>query len=765
MKMRESKKTNLVLIMILYLFGVFMGAIDTGIVTPARTIIQNNLGVSEQVGIWMITIYTLAYAASIPIMGKLADKYGRKYIYLTSIFLFGLGSLFCGLSQNFGSFTLLLAARVIQAIGGGGIMPIATAEFGTSFPKEKRGLALGLVGGVYGIANIFGSSAGSAILDLFGTENWQFIFYINIPIAIFVIIVGFLALPNTRVADTRKIDFLGIITLVAMVVSLLYGLTNIDFFHIMDSLSSVEVYPYLLIFIILLPLYIFIEKKAADPVINLSYFTDKNIIITLLISFISGMVMMGMIFVPQFSENALKIASGKGGYFVIILGLFAGLGAPLSGKLIDQFGVKFILFMGFLVSISGSLFLIFVTTNFPNMFTVSLSLMLIGIGVGFTMGTPLNYMMLQNTDERESNSSLATLSLVRSIGTAIAPAIMVGFLAHAGGLVQTNIMSLLPNEISMPELPYAGEITDTINQLKEDPQMKDKLSNVDIPDLESMQTIRIDFNQKSDYQMPQDLVDLMKSSDVTTITENSQTLADSMFAAMTPGIISKITTGIDSGITGIDSGISGITAGLSKLQEGYDGITKGITGMEAAVKAQESTVQMLSTSLTMLSQTGNGELPPGTSVADLIPPYVEMPQEAKAELAKITSVEALNQEIGKLKAGIAGLKQKLETSMESADEMSAAIGGMEGTITQMKDLKVKMTELNNAIPSAFETAKSNYINEIGNKKEELQNAFQTTLNEGFRNVYLTAAIAAMVALIFLLFYKSKKVETLYEESK
>lgn len=152
---KTKKDSKHLLVMIIYLSGIFMGAIDTGIVTPARTVIQNNLGVNDQTGIWMITIYTLAYAVSIPIMGKLADKYGRKYIYLTSIFLFGIGSIFCGLSQDLGSFNLLLIARVVQALGGGGILPVATAEFGTTFPEEKRGLALGLVGGVYEIANIF----------------------------------------------------------------------------------------------------------------------------------------------------------------------------------------------------------------------------------------------------------------------------------------------------------------------------------------------------------------------------------------------------------------------------------------------------------------------------------------------------------------------------------------------------------------------------------------------------------------------------------
>ena len=90
----------------------------------------------------------------------------------------------------------------MQALGGGGIVPVATAEFGTTFPEEKRGLALGLVGGDYGIANIFGASAGSAVLDIFGTNNWQFIFYINLPITVFILIAGFIALRNTKVPDT-----------------------------------------------------------------------------------------------------------------------------------------------------------------------------------------------------------------------------------------------------------------------------------------------------------------------------------------------------------------------------------------------------------------------------------------------------------------------------------------------------------------------------------------------------------------------------------
>ncbi|AHF10038.1 MULTISPECIES: MFS transporter [Dehalobacter] len=545
---KSNTKKSFVLVMILYLLGIFMGAIDTGIVTPARTVIQNNLLVDEKTGIWMITIYTLAYAASIPIMGKLADMFGRKYIYLASIFLFGLGSLFCGLAQEFNSFTVLLAARIVQALGGGGILPVATAEFGTTFPPEKRGMALGLVGGVYGIANIFGASAGSAILDIFGKSNWQFIFYVNLPITLFILIAGFLCLPNNRNDNVKKIDIGGILILTVMILALMYGLKNIDFFDFKSTLISTSVYPFLTLFGILIPFFILAEKKAEDPVMNLSYFTNSRIMITFIIAFITGIVLMGMIFVPQFAENSLKIASGSGGYFVIILGLFAGVGAPLSGKLIDKYGPKMILGLGFLISLLGSLFLIFVAADQPSMLMVNISLVLMGLGMGFTMGTPLNYMMLENAKDEESNSALAALSLVRSIGTAIAPAVMVGFLAHAGVAVQNNVMNLLPKEVSMPKLPYAQELTTEINEMKSNPMMKNVLATVDMPNFSYLEKIEINMNSSSDYQIPDELMDKIKSSDVTTITENSKLIAGSFFAGMAPDMISNIQTGIQNGI-------------------------------------------------------------------------------------------------------------------------------------------------------------------------------------------------------------------------
>lgn len=321
----------------LYLLGIFMGAIDTGIITPARPIVARDLGVDDSLGIWMITIYTLAYAASIPIMGKLADRQGRKRVYLAAIALFGVGSLLCGLAQDVGSFQMLIVARALQAIGGGGILPIATAEIGTEVPEAKRGMALGLVGMVYGVANIFGASAGSLILDVVGPHNWQWIFYVNVPIALAIVAAGWVVLPDHREGEVKPIDALGTLLVVGIILSLLYGIKNLDFFDLGASLQSPSVWPFLVGCLVALPAFVWAERRAADPVLNLHYFTNRGIGLTLVLSLLSGVVLMAVVFVPQLAENALRIPAGKGGYFVIALGLASGIGAPFASAIGEGF--------------------------------------------------------------------------------------------------------------------------------------------------------------------------------------------------------------------------------------------------------------------------------------------------------------------------------------------------------------------------------------------------------------------------------------------
>jgi hypothetical protein len=237
--------------------------------------------------------------------------------------------------------------------------------------------------------------------------------------------------------------------------------------------------------------------------------------------------------------------------------------------------------------------MMFVTTRHPTMVTVMVGLALSGLGMGFTMGTPVNYMMLANTDRKQSNSALATLSLVRSLGTAIAPAIMVGFIANAGMNVQGNIMAVLPQEISMPDLPYSQEVSSELAALSKDPQMKAALGQMDMPDLSGMKTVKINMNDAGNYKMPPELLALLQSSDVTTITANTKTMAETMFRTMEPGLTAKIQSGIGSGIDGIAAGEKGMKAAGAP-----DSAIKGMDMLSAQMKAMKDGVpQALDTAL------------------------------------------------------------------------------------------------------------------------------------------------------------------------
>lgn len=430
--------------LIMFLLGIFIGAMDTGIVSPARAVISNGLGINTNTSIWIITIYTLAYAVAMPISGKLSDKYGKKKLFMNSIIIFGIGSTLCGISNFIGGFPLLIVARIIQAVGGGGIMPIATAYIGDSFPQEKRGSALGLVGATYGIATTLGPTIGSALLNIVGNENWGVLFFINVPICIAVVLMSLRLKESEAIFNDKKMDVKGSVVVSGMILSLMYALTNLQFHDFWNSLKSTSVFPFLIIFVVLIPLFIFIEKGAEDPILNLNYFKDRNIAITLMLSFIVGCGLMGIVFVPQFAENVLKIKVGSGGYLVTLMALFTGVASPLGGRLIDKYSAKLILLIGFASTAIGTLILGLGAA--PNSSSVALyvGLAFMGLGMGFTMGTPLNYLMQSYVDRSETASAQSTLSLVRSIGVAISPNILVNFVSQAGESMPGKLREVMP---------------------------------------------------------------------------------------------------------------------------------------------------------------------------------------------------------------------------------------------------------------------------------------------------------------------------------
>ena len=664
------RRTSWIAPVALYLLGILMGALDTGIITPARPLIAKDLGVDDSAGIWMITVYTLAYAAAIPVVGKLADRRGRKPVFLVSIAVFGIGSLLCGLAQDFASFPLLIAARALQAIGGGGILPIATAQISSEAPPEKRGMALGLVGAVFGVANIFGASVGSLILDVAGPENWQWIFYVNLPIAVGIVAAGWFLLPNETPGESKPMDLIGTLLLVGIILSLLYGIKNLDFFELATSLQSPTVWPFLVGCLAALPLLVLAERRAQDPVLNLRYFTDRGIRLTLALSVLSGAVLMAVVFVPQLAENALRMPEGTGGYFVIVLGLASGIGAPLSGRLTDRFGPRLVLGFGFGVSTLASAAVVWWMIPHPSTFSVVACLALIGLGLGFVVGSPLNYMMLQRTNPTEASSALGTLSLVRSIGTTLAPAIMVGFVVQGTAGLQDALIAELPTTVQVPALPHARELEQRFADWKADERFKDNLAGVELPDLDRSE-VTVDFSGGDG--LPDDLVELLKTADVTNITERTATVAKRMFEANTPETIRSIQSGVDAGLDSVRKAVKATGESRQEMSNGLDKLDGELAEMSTGLKKMDGS----------LAEMGTGIKKMDGSLAEMATGIKKM-DDSLAQMT--TGIKKMGKGVDGLDAGINGVKKPLAALDDAIAGMDAGLEQQRAALTELQAL-------------------------------------------------------------------------------
>ena len=443
MHTNKASGDRLGLILATYLVGLLIGGLYVGMVSPARTVVQADFGIDGTVGIWMINIYTLFYAALIPIIGKVADRRGRKRVFTVCVGIFCVGAIVCGLSKTIGGFGLLLVGRVAQAAGAGGMLPVANAEIGASFPEEKRGMALGLAAAVAGVSNVFGAVAGSAVVGAFGAENWPMMFYLCVPFCLAVIVVAKAFLPDSETDESHgKMDFAGSVLFALFVLLLLLGVKDIDFTDPAESFSRPMVWGSLAGAAISAVLFRMVERRASDPVFHLEYFHNRPIVITMIVSFFIGCFVISLVLVPELAEYAMGDPLGSGGYYVLAIGLTSFVTTPVGGKLIDKVGPKPVLITGLSISSVGLLYLAFIAVAAPSFVTLVAGLAIVGAGMGLSMGAPTNYMILENTDKKESSSAIATITLIRQIGTSLAPAIYVGLIASTPGLAGYQHMLL-----------------------------------------------------------------------------------------------------------------------------------------------------------------------------------------------------------------------------------------------------------------------------------------------------------------------------------
>lgn len=425
-------KTRNKILLILFL-GVLMGALDIAIVAPALPSIQKFFGVGDRVLAWTFTIYVLFNLISTPLMAKLSDTFGRRSIYTLDVTLFALGSLIVALSPQ-STFAILLFGRALQGFGAGGIFPVASAVIGDTFPPEKRGGALGLIGAVFGLAFLVGPILGGIILTIAG---WQWLFIINLPIALAVVIMGWQVLPVTHPASNRPFDWAGMLVLGVMLASLAYGLNQIDTQNFFGSVASLSVWPFLLIGIVLLFVFPRIEKKAEDPILNLNLFKSRQTVIASMLSAGAGLGESGMVFIPALAVAAMPaiINEHNASYLLMPVVLAMAVGSPLVGRLLDKFGSKVMVFGGtFLLAIG--MIMLSNATLISMLWGFIASAAVIGLGLSSLLGAPMRYIMLNEASAADRTSAQGLITLFTSVGQLTSSALIGAVAASMGGGVK-----------------------------------------------------------------------------------------------------------------------------------------------------------------------------------------------------------------------------------------------------------------------------------------------------------------------------------------
>ncbi|OFI47688.1 multidrug MFS transporter [Floricoccus penangensis] len=367
----QKRQTNVLLVTVAVFIATFMTAIEGTIVTTAMPTIVGTLHGIEIMN-WVFSIYLLTSAMVTPIYGKLADKIGRKPVFIFGTLIFIIGSALCGFSN---SMMTLILARAVQGIGAGAMMPVSLTIIADMYSPEKRAKIIGLTSTAWGIASIVGPMAGGLIVDSVG---WNWIFFINVPIGILLIaMIGLYLVEGKREAEAKKMDILGSLTLMLALMSLLVAFQILG-----DSGINFVVIGLLLATIIFFILFVMVEKRAEDPVISLELFKNQTFIIANLVAaLVSGFLMSLDVYIPMWMQGVLGYSAGIGGLVLAPMSILWIYGSNLSSKWLTTKSVKWVLTVSTTITFIAGLALVLIPANSPFIVFVLIS-SLLGVGLG-----------------------------------------------------------------------------------------------------------------------------------------------------------------------------------------------------------------------------------------------------------------------------------------------------------------------------------------------------------------------------------------------
>ncbi len=400
--------------------GIFLATIDGSIVNIALPSLVTELNASFSTIQWVVLGYLLTLATLLPSIGRIADIRGKKTIYLTGFVVFTVGSVLCGLAPNVG---WLIAMRVIQATGAAMLLSLGPAILTESFPPSERGRALGISGAIVSVGIIAGPTLGGIIL---GTLSWHWIFFVNLPVGILGVWMAWKYIPVSHPRGGQKFDLAGAAALFVSLLALLLGLTlgqGLGY----GSVTSLSLFALAFIAMVI---FIMIERRVAQPVVDLRMFRSTEFSINMATGLIAFIALSGTILLlPFYLEGIRGLSVSEVGLMLAATPIALGIVSPFSGELSDRFGTRRITVIGLVILLGGFFWLTTLGMNTP-IWSYLLRMAVVGVGVGMFQ-SPNNSGIMGSVARERLGVAAGLLALTRTMGQSMGIAIS-GALWSAG---------------------------------------------------------------------------------------------------------------------------------------------------------------------------------------------------------------------------------------------------------------------------------------------------------------------------------------------
>ena len=400
------KHNNMWLILIATCLFTFMSTLDGSIVNIAMPTMSKDLAISMNEAEWIVSVYMITICCLLIFWGRISDTIGKIKIFKIGTLIFIMGSLFCGISSTL---EMLLISRIIQATGASMTMATNYGIITENFPPEMRGRSLGVLGSFVSLGSIAGPGIGGVIIQKY---TWHYIFLINIPIGIFAFVLGYFVFPKSKKKDIPlNLDYLGFILFDMFIISLFMGI----FIGQVIGFTKLSIIILFIIAVCSFVGFIFREKRANNPLIDLTIFNNKSFSVGLacaVLIFSSNLFMNTLL--PFYLQDTLKLSSLVSGFILMCVPIAMVIVAPISGALSDKIGSEGLTFLGlFIVSVSQLLFiLIGLKTTISYLVILTL---LAGTGVALFQ-SPNNSIIMSSVEHNHLVIAGSINSLARNIG-------------------------------------------------------------------------------------------------------------------------------------------------------------------------------------------------------------------------------------------------------------------------------------------------------------------------------------------------------------